>query len=208
MVLNGCLAPPRPLSSLFHFFHHHSVEIKLRRINTNRAVSSIVPNFYFHAVSRGRWEAREQPWIEIATRATFSTNGIVRRNGSEWKIDRRFRFSRETPFSAFLSPPIFSFQFCAIPLLVFLVRVQGPRLNGAKEAKEEEGKEKKEERKEEEKEDRLYSSAWSSSCTTCAFEPARRNYGSLTKRKEGEDYLFNPIRRTLIAKHLFLIRPR
>lgn len=58
------------------------------------------------------------------------------------------------------------------------------------------------------REDRLYSSAWSSSCTTCAFEPARRNYGSLTKRKEGEDYLFNPIRRTLIAKHLFLIRPR
>lgn len=75
--------------------------------------SPTLSNFYFHAVSRGRWEAREQPWIEIATRATFLTNGIVRRNGGEWKIDRRFRFRSPARLLSPLSflPPFFPSNF-------------------------------------------------------------------------------------------------
>lgn len=117
------------------------------------------------------------------------------KNWSEvWRS--RFRSSRETflrsPFSPLFFPPFFFV--CAIPLLVFLVRVQGsgvePRSSkGAREAKEEKKKEGKVEK--------------TGYIPSLPVRPVFQlyylrlwagNYGSLTKRKEGRgDYLFNPI---------------
>lgn len=117
------------------------------------------------------------------------------KNWSEvWRS--RFRSSRETFLRSPFSPPFFPpfFFVCAIPLLVFLVRVQGPRVEprsskGAREAKEEKKKEGKVEK--------------TGYIPSLPVRPVFQlyylrlwagNYGSLTKRKEGrEDYLFNPI---------------
>lgn len=182
---------PSPLHFPHHsiFFHHHSVEIKLHQSCTESrfAVSSIVLrislpqfNFYSHAAND---EERESKWCK---------RGLFRRD--KWRDGKLCvemvvseKLIGGLAVSVSLLPRDLSpLSFLPSLFSPFLFRLchSTPGLSGSRagiggwaeklERRERSKRREKERRKS--GEDRLYSirppSARSSSCTTCAFEPA------------------------------------